>query len=293
MIYHRMERLKQLLPLRDHTQFEEVSEILLNRVQLVINNHRYGLVEIEFYLCNDDHPDVFCHQFQDQKTNLQWYFHKSTESKPHCYKGGNYKGLDLTCGSQHSYGGILIRSIQSLDSPSNAIIEGPCCCVNKILELCQCNQILNLVSNTNFTTDVVNCGLLRLESRPAPYVSLMPVFRSPRVGLTLKKSDQSDARQKYLLKPYRYLTRPGRISKYKKLTTLIAIAERTPSLIQPHFGLKSTRVDELRREIITLQAKNTTIDQFQGQDLTDSQRAELYFAGSQTSQQIPSPVSKT
>jgi hypothetical protein len=55
--------------------------------------HRF--VEIEFYYTDAIHADPFTHKDPLQKTNGQWYFHKIGAQ----YKGGTYKGLDVTCGS--------------------------------------------------------------------------------------------------------------------------------------------------------------------------------------------------
>ena len=57
--------------------------------------------------------------------NGKWYMHRMTAKNPMSFKGGSYKGMDLTFGdNKNSYGGILIRSI--LDLKTNEYIEGPC-----------------------------------------------------------------------------------------------------------------------------------------------------------------------
>jgi len=69
----------------------------MNSVSLVVNSiYRFRLVEIEFYLKGGKHNDIFTHCNKDQLSCGEWYFHKQKEG----YKGGSYKGLDITFGAQ-------------------------------------------------------------------------------------------------------------------------------------------------------------------------------------------------
>ena len=115
-----------------HGHFDKIATYLMNSVAMVINDkHYYRLVEIEFYLNGGKHPDVFTHSDKDQKTCGEWYFHKMNGS----YKGGSYKGLDITFGRHDTcFGGILIRGIQLSNDPTAIIIEGPCLVVDQVLK---------------------------------------------------------------------------------------------------------------------------------------------------------------
>lgn len=87
------------------TQFGHIADRLMNEVAVVVDETRFRLTEIEFYLFHPDkHPDPFVHCNERQKTSMQWYFHES-----------GY-GVDLTFGCDEYYGGILIRGLRNIQS---------------------------------------------------------------------------------------------------------------------------------------------------------------------------------
>jgi len=96
--------------------FARISNRLLNEVALVINGQPHRLAEIAYYYEGGNHHDTFTHCDPLQQTTANWYFHKSGAT----YKGGSYKGLDITFGGQvgadgkRAFGGILIRAIEPL-----------------------------------------------------------------------------------------------------------------------------------------------------------------------------------
>jgi len=117
-------------------RFVEISDHLLNTVALVINGKRYRFTELEYYFTSSTHNDPFTHCDDVQYTLANWYFHRSGKS----YKSGSYKGLDISIGnSEKEAGGILIRSIESLDGTAS-VVCGPSKTVDKILELCKAEQ---------------------------------------------------------------------------------------------------------------------------------------------------------
>jgi len=117
--------------LRDPKEFPIIADKILNGTILECKGKKFRIREIEFYLKNDKHSDIYCHQNKDQKSFGYWYFHRTSDSGG--YKSGTYKGLDITLGDENSFYGILIRTIQGED---NKMIEGPCKSVNKLLETC-------------------------------------------------------------------------------------------------------------------------------------------------------------
>ena len=162
--------------------FEQLSIFLMNRVFLVINGLRHRLTELEFYFTSASHPDPFTHCSEDQRTHGLWYFHRSS---PKVYRSGyvppplrslrpllalplsaharrgnsTYKGLDISIGrNEHGVGGILIRTIQQLESaagkyagaktPPVKTICGPCLSVDHILKLTGAATIADLVTAT-------------------------------------------------------------------------------------------------------------------------------------------------
>ena len=98
--------------------------------------------EIEFYFKDDNHPDPFVHGSEEQKTPGNWYFHKKGNS----YKEGSFKGLDITFGpkNNNSYGGILIRTLKE---DSNKTLEGPCVCVNYIIDFFGFHKVKDFAEN--------------------------------------------------------------------------------------------------------------------------------------------------
>ena len=77
-------------------KFSKLANTLLNKTVLLIKNTCFRLREIEIYLYTDDHNDNYTHKSIEQADPCQWYFHKTGSS----YKGGTYKGLDITKGGR-------------------------------------------------------------------------------------------------------------------------------------------------------------------------------------------------
>ena len=196
-------------------KFCELSNYLLNRIILVANKKNHRICEIEFYLKEPSHKDKFVHGDPDQKIKCRWYFHRHFGKN---YRGGTYKGLDLTFGydnKKNVYGGILIRSI--LEIESNDLIEGSCKVVNHILKITEFESINDLVSAG---LKDGNKTLIADESNNALYCKIDDknilknehVYSGPRVGLTLKKPNK--LKHKYIMKNYRYLIYSDRIKKF-------------------------------------------------------------------------------
>ncbi len=192
-----------------HDQFKTMAYNIINGMVLVIGGtNRYRIVELEFY-CNhkDYHPDSFTHGDEMQKNFATWYFRRQGNS----YRGGTYKGLDIAFGTPEYYGGILIRSIQSLDN--NQLITGPSCCVDTILQQSGYQCVADLGASFNLWIDNKD-GPLYLDT----YRENSPdkIYQSIRVGLSLKKHPSPDLTTiKFLMAPYRFLikTEPKTIPK--------------------------------------------------------------------------------
>lgn len=181
-----------------------IARKILNETVLSINGKLYRFVEIEAYLHNTDHPDPYVHQNNDQATYGSWYFHRAKTN----YKGGTFKGLDLTLGdsTSNTYCGFLIRSISNT---KGELIEGPCNVVDEILASYEKSSI------KEFTND----KLLSVMENEHKFViqdlavsSKMPLYCGPRIGL-----GNTDAT--YQAASYRYATIN---KKLKKCTTLKA-----------------------------------------------------------------------
>lgn len=102
---------------------------LMYKRHLLINGHKFEIIEIEVYYNAPGHNDVTVHKTPEQAMFGKWYFHRSKPGG--AYRGGTFKGLDLTLGSEGVYCGILIRGIHS---DSTGPIVGPCRVVDFVLK---------------------------------------------------------------------------------------------------------------------------------------------------------------
>jgi len=185
-------------------KFDEIATTLMNNYILDIKGKAHRLAELEFYLNDDNHKDAFTHGDEQQLTHGQWYFHKVGTG----YKGGSYKGLDITF-SKRGYGGILIRAVVNLEN--DEYLEGPCNVVDHILTLCRTEdgipEISELVENEDFHWEVDVPGLLCI--RPSEELERNLPVKSGRFGLVLR----TDPGVEFCLKPYRYMLFPLEVRK--------------------------------------------------------------------------------
>lgn len=191
----------------DETNFEDIANQLLNESYLKINNIKYRLIEIEFYLRNHQHPDMYVHANAEQLLAYKYYFHKFATGT---YKAGTFKGMDIVFGDADSntYFGILIRAI--LNTETDVLIEGPCNVVNHILNAYEYNAIMDLTKNKSVRIRKnSNDFVLKSTSK----FDLECMYRGPRIGLSGDK--------KYVTDPYRYCILQNRIKKQKTKLLLI------------------------------------------------------------------------
>ncbi|NEP10912.1 MAG: helix-turn-helix domain-containing protein [Symploca sp. SIO2C1] len=182
----------------------------MNRTRLLICGKPHRLVEIEFYYYNKAHPDPFAHRHPLQLTWGQWYFHRQGDN----YRGGSFKGLDLTFGEDTAFGGILIRSLEAADG---TLIDGPSLCVDHLLAQAEVSQVATLDEAIGDRMACDRNSPLVLEEAT---LKQHQIFDSARVGLSLKRTHIYPNMPQYLLRPYRYLTEPQRIRKGKPYLVL-------------------------------------------------------------------------
>ena len=182
--------------------FDFLGNTILNESTLQINSIPYRVIEIEFYLHNDEHQDKYAHQNAEQLNYGCWYFHKHKNGTP---KGGTRKGLDFTLGNEKCYFGILIRGIKRIDT--GEIIEGPCLTVNRILSEYKVENIVDLKYSEDNKLEFKDAKLQKED-----------IYKGPRVGIDTKdKIKYPD----YATKDYRYLIYKNKIKKLKKNLKLI------------------------------------------------------------------------
>lgn len=182
------------------TEFDTIADILLNKTILRVQESDFRICEIEFYYRNAQHDDAYVHGNADQSTFGNFYFHKFANGS---YVGGTYKGVDLTFGSPETYCGVLIRSI--MDVASGKIIEGPCRCVDKILQLNDSTTVGEFAQDKEMPFNIYyNDYELYIEDYDA--FPRETIWAGPRIGLSNKYPEFRD-------RPYRYLIFRGKVKK--------------------------------------------------------------------------------
>jgi 3-methyladenine DNA glycosylase Mpg len=180
-------------------KFDELAYLFLNKSILIINEKKYRICEIEFYLKNDDHNDKYTHCNDDQAKYGKFYFHKYGNGS---YKGGTYKGMDITFGNENSHCGVLIRSIYNTDTKE--FIEGPCRTVNKILEEYSIESINELTNNKLLSVLENEHDFCLKNAKMKEEI----IYKGKRVGL-------SDKYPNFRNLNYRYLVKKNKIKKQK------------------------------------------------------------------------------
>ncbi len=184
--------------------FAEIASRLLGTCRLQVAGVPHRLVEIEFYFDSEAHPDPFTHRHPEQAHSGRWYFHRIGAS----YRGGSFKGLDLTLGDGVAHGGILLRS---LEAPGGRLVVGPSLCVDYLLEATRSPTVAALASAQADLPAFAPAAPLSL-SESAAHDTKLTMFRTARVGLSLKRHRDALAIDR-LARRYRFLTEPRRITK--------------------------------------------------------------------------------
>ena len=192
VLYSQIKGLKFSIIYGNYQQwFDETARWLLQSTELLINAHQYYIAEIEFYVYNNVHQDTYTHQSKEQKNTFgEWYFHREKSAKI----GFTLKGMDITLGLSNTAGGILIRSIKSIDGN---IIEGPSKTVDEILRKNKVESVIELKSLSTYDSIVTNSNnicLCLIETK----CRNQQLFRGMRIGLNSAKNIL------YFDKPYRY-----------------------------------------------------------------------------------------
>jgi hypothetical protein len=191
-------------PGASETWFRDIAERLLGSCRLRVAGSINRLVEIEFYFDSKEHPDPFAHRHPEQATSGRWYFHRIGES----YRGGSFKGFDLTFGDGVAHGGILIRS---LETPEGRLVVGPSLCVDYLLATTGSSSVAALASAIGGRGAADPGSPLQLIDGPKATTEVT-LFRSARVGLSLKRHNDAIAVDR-LSRPYRFLSEPRRVTK--------------------------------------------------------------------------------
>lgn len=201
--------------------FTEIANCLLNDSDLIVANQTHRIIEIEFYCFAPEHPDYFAHRDPLQQECGSWYFHRSGGK----YKNGSFKGLDLTFGDGEMFCGVLFRTIES---STGQLICGPSLCVDYILASNNTKDVetLDRIMTGKQAWDSQNPVFLKRRDTQGEtqiisseisnsQVPNSEIFRSGRVGLTLRKAKSFPNLTEYILQPYRYFVEPRKVTKGK------------------------------------------------------------------------------
>ncbi|HKB04020.1 MAG TPA: hypothetical protein VKD90_17490 [Gemmataceae bacterium] len=185
--------------------FAGIADALLNRTRWVIAGHAHRMTECEFYFRGPPHDDPFTHGDPIQVHAGRWYFHKTAGN----YRGGSFKGVDVTFGDGVGKGGILIRGAESADG---RLIDGPSLIVDHLLASCGHRTVerFDRELGARFVWDPTAPMYLARDPDAAK-----AIVSSARVGLSLRRAGPGSTKTDYLTRQYRFLTEPRRIAKGK------------------------------------------------------------------------------
>jgi len=242
--------LKELAPSGFEPHFDEIANALLNRSIFFIGGLPHRVLELEFYCNGHQHIDLFAHGHERQKKRAEWYFHMTGKG----YKGGSYKGLDVTFGDDEFYGGILLRTIQPLYGDF-APIEGPSLLVDHVLRTTNSSGIEELVSGFDLTAELKSpektdhpLFFVHFDlDKEIPAIKSGTVYKGARVGLSMKTFQ--DGKETYVGKFYRYMIDPEKIKKGRHYFVvslhqqgytpqqIVDVSKSTPAMVKKLIGL--------------------------------------------------------
>jgi hypothetical protein len=186
--------------------FDAIAARLLTGTRLLVGSEPHRFTEVEFYYHGGGHLDPFTHRDPIQREVGRWYFHRTRG----VYRGGSFKGFDLTFGGTGAFGGVLIRG---LEKPDGTLVDGPSLCVDHLLARTEARDVATLDEAIEGRVAWDSESPLCLEW--VDELADLPLLRSPRVGLSLKRLRNSPQPPRYVMRSYRYLSEPKRIAKGK------------------------------------------------------------------------------
>lgn len=174
----------------DLSNYDLVADWLINHHSLIVGDEKWQLSDIEIYDRHQKFDDEYVHSHPHQATYGNWYFHRTGTREGCKYKGGTYKGLDVTLGNDGRYYGVLIRGIRN----DTEVVDGPCLVVNRILSILGKGSILDLTNDSlpkAFENDV---GLHLVEDSHD-----LAIMKGPRFGLSDKYPQFKDLKMRYVV----------------------------------------------------------------------------------------------
>lgn len=186
--------------------FAAMARQLLTGCSLTVAGDSYRLAEIEVYYHAPGHEDPYAHRHPVQRAYGTWYLHRVGSG----YRGGTYKGIDLTFGGPDSYSGILIRSLVDANGQR---IEGPSLIVDRILHALGCARVAELDRRIGGASAWSAENPVHLAVMASP--TEREILATPRVGLGLPRAVREPLAWDFVFRPYRYVAEPRRCRKGK------------------------------------------------------------------------------
>ncbi|MCI0699920.1 MAG: hypothetical protein L0241_02420 [Planctomycetia bacterium] len=249
-----------------HPWFTEVAAQLLNGCDFIVAGNRYRFAELEMYFSGDPHPDLFAHRDPLQLESGRWYFHRTRGE----YRGGSFKGLDLTLGDGTSYFGLLIRTIVSAEG---TILDGPCVMVDHLLTQTKASNVAALDGIINARSIWDATSPLHIVEAEKPRTAT--IYQCSRVGLSLKKAKGKPDAPKFVGRPYRFLTEAQSISKGRPhLILALHRAGHNTESIHQITGVAKKTIDRYLADF-ALGQKVANFDGYIGQDLGTAELCKL------------------
>jgi hypothetical protein len=247
--------------------FDSIAHRLLCGCRLMVAGQPHRFTEVEFYYHGGTHPDTFTHRDPIQKGTGLWYFHRTNG----VYRGGSFKGFDLTFGGSGAFGGVLIRGMESEGGP---LIDGPSLSVDHLLKRTEHNTVASLDEAIEMRPAWEKASPVYLEWLEQPREHT--ILKSSRVGLSLKRLRHSEGPPRYILRPYRYLSESKRISK-GKLHMVMALHTRGLSVaeIREQTGCNKGAIERYIADY-EIGAKESEFTPYFGIDLGPKELARLH-----------------
>ena len=138
-----MENLKQLLRSLDaetpndsdliSKKFREIAETLMKNYHIEKGTQEYYFLDIEFYFCNSNHPDIITYPRKTEEG--KWFFHQSGVDLTFNSDYTPYNGVKDTVDASKPFffGGILVRELLKRDTSET--FKGPYKCVWELFDI--------------------------------------------------------------------------------------------------------------------------------------------------------------
>jgi len=252
--------------------FESLAETFLNGSRLWIGSVPHRIREVEFYFHAQGHPDPFVHCHPLQRSSGEWYLHRSGSG----YRAGTFKGIDLTFGSSGSYGGMLLRS---LETEAGKIVNGSGLCVEHMLALTGRESVAHLDACIGARSAFEQGCLVRLEPKSDPSRDRCDkVWSSARVGLTLKRLVAEPRMPEFIMRRYRFLTSPAAIKK-GRLQLILAMLDEGLRAEEIHALIASPRhAIAAASQALSEGRRLAGLESFEGKPLRAADYCRLYGA---------------